>query len=196
VHQPLPQRSVLGMLGRWQWCCVGFPVCEEGNQEQRDWNYLGCTGRGTSVGEGEHLDALCICVLDGAWIWVEPVGGFMPFDSIKLDELWGSHPGAVVVEGEEVPFVFMLKPEGCHKFFHPMQDAYSVSVCIDGEQGEWCRLFADLLDTVRPVELRFFGEPCFIELCGHFGGLNKASARATSTACFGEFSLIGEGWEY
>jgi len=114
----------------------GAPICEEGNQEQGDWDDLGRASRGTSVSEGEHLDMLCVCVEDGAWIRVEPISGFMPLNSIELDELWGSRLCAVIVTGKEVSIVFMLKPEGRHKLFHPMQVAYRVGVCIDGEQGE------------------------------------------------------------
>jgi len=66
-----------------------------------------------------------------------------------------------------------------------MQDAYCVAICIDGKQGEWGWLFADALDTVYLVELRFFREPHFVELCGHFCSLSKASTSATGAACFG-----------
>jgi len=42
--------------------------------------------------------------------------------------------------------MFMLAPKST-TIFHPMQDAHSVAMHINGNQGKWGGLFADMLDT-------------------------------------------------
>jgi len=66
----------------------------------------------------------------------------MPFLAIELDELRDGLCVAVFVEGQKVAFMFMLKPEGGHKFLTPcrMLTVLPCTLMVRRGKGAGCSL--------------------------------------------------------
>jgi len=89
----------------------------------------------------------------------------------------------------------MLETKECHNLLDPMQDAQCVASGVYCKQWEGGWLVTNMLDALCPVYFRFFEEPCFKELSGHFCHLDQAASCALFVTCFGHPSFGGKVWD-